>query len=235
MFTKSAQFYDALYRFKDYSNASQQLRLLIDGHNPDAKNLLDVGCGTGKHIEHLQFHYDVEGLDLDPQLLEIAKRRCPNVDFFEKDMVDFSLAKTFDVITCLFSAIAYVKNVENLRRAISRMEHHLKPGGLLVVEPWIAPEKYRVGAITANFVDEPELKIAWMYLSEIDGTVSIFDIHYLIATPVGIDSFKERHEMGLFTHQEYLDSFSMVGLKVSYDAEGFFGRGMYVGRKAPNI
>lgn len=229
MYTQSARFYDALSRFKDYAAASGQLVSLLQQRNPNAETLLDVACGTGKHLENLRDHYQVEGLDLNYEMLEIARRRCPDVAFHQGDMATFNLDRTFDVVTCLFSAIGYVKTVDNLQRAVSKMVRHLRPGGLVVVEPWFTPESYWVDELTANFVDEPELKIAWMYISEVEDRTSVLKIHYLVGTPQGIQGFDERHEMGLFTHEEYLEAFRRAGLEVHYDPEGLFGRGMYLG------
>lgn len=229
MFTKSASFYDALYHFKDYATASNQLHALIQQLNPNAKTLLDVGCGTGKHLEYLREYYKVEGLDINAEMLDIARKRCPEGSFHHGTMVDFDLGHTFDVVTCLFSSIGYVKTVDNLERAVLCMAHHLQPGGIIVLEPWFSPENYWVGKVFANFVDQPELKIAWMYISEVEGRVSIFDITYLVGTPQGISHFTERHEMGLFTYEEYLKSFIKAGLEVSYNSKGLFGRGMYIG------
>jgi len=229
MFTRSAGFYDALYQFKNYAAASQQLHELIQQYNANAKTLLDVACGTGKHLEHLREYYRVEGLDINADLLRTARQRCPEARFHTGNMIHFNLKHKFDVITCLFSSIGYVKLVENLDRTIASMARHLEPGGLLVMEPWLNPETYWTGKITANFVDEPDLKIAWMYTSEIEGKVSIFNINYLVGTPEGVEHFVERHEMGLFTHEEYLGAFQKGGLIVQYDSKGLFGRGVYIG------
>ena len=229
MFTKSVRFYDALYHFKDYGAACRQLHALIQDKVPGAKTLLDVACGTGKHLEQLREHYQVEGLDISSEMLEVAHGRCPDVPLHQANMADFNLDHCFDVVTCLFSSIAYVKTPENLRRSISCMVRHLNPGGMLVIEPWFSPETYWIGRLTANFVDEPDLKIAWMYTSAIEGRCSVFDINYLVGTPEGISYFTERHEFGLFTPEEYQEPFRQAGLDVSYDPKGLFGRGMYVG------
>jgi hypothetical protein len=146
-------------------------------------------------------------------------------------MTNFDLNARYDVVTCLFSSIGYVRTVENLNQAIRCMAAHLHAGGLLVLEPWIYPENYWVDRITANFVDKPDLKIAWMYKSKLEALTSVFDIHYLVATPGGVDGFHEQHVMGLWTDEEYQQAFLSAGIDPVYDAKGLFGRGMYYGVK----
>lgn len=231
MFTQSFRFYDALYRFKDYAAAADQLHDLVRQNDPSAQSLLDVGCGTGKHLEHFRKWYRVEGLDVDPHMVAVARQRLPDVRLHEADMQEFELGRTFDVVTCLFSAVAYVRTLEGLERSVRSMARHLRPGGVLLVEPWIEPHRYRVGEVTANFVDEPDLKIAWMYTSEIDGRVSVFDIAYLVGTPAGVEHFTERHEMGLYTAEQYRLAFEAADLDVVHHQVGPFGRGLYVATK----
>jgi SAM-dependent methyltransferase len=231
MYRHSAELYDALYHFKDYAAASVKLHALIQERKPDAQSLLDVGCGTGKHLEFLRQFYRVEGLDVSSEMLEVARQRCPDIPFHDGNMIDFYLSRTFDVVVCLFSSIGYVKTPENLVRAVRCMASHLLAGGILIVEPWFSPDRYWKGRITANFVDEPERKIAWMYTSEGNGLLSVFDIHYLVGTPEGVTHFTERHEMGLFTEEQYAQALRAADLEITYDPDGLFGRGMYVGTK----
>lgn len=231
MFTKTAEYYDALYHFKDYRAACQQLHELIQEKAPQAKTLLDVACGTGKHLEYIQELYQAEGLDLNPELLQVARKRCPHLQFYQADMTDFKLPHSFDVVVCLFSSIGYVQTLENLSKAVNTMVSHLNPNGLLLIEPWIAPEKYWENKITTNFADMPNLKIAWMYTSKREGLTSIFDIHYMVGTPEGVCTFTEKHVMGLWTNAQYQQAFENAGIKVNYDPVGLFGRGMYYGIK----
>ena len=67
MFSKSAHYYDKFYAFKDYASEVERLLAVIDTRlRSGGKQLLDVACGTGHHIEHLKTHFEVEGLDLEP-------------------------------------------------------------------------------------------------------------------------------------------------------------------------
>ena len=232
MFSKSARFYDAVYSFKDYATESERIHALIEERSPDAATLLDVACGTGKHLDHLRAWYAVTGLDLDADLLTIARERLGDVELHQGDMTAFALGRRFDVVTCLFSSIGYVGTVERLGSAIGAMAAHLEPGGVLIVEPWLTPEVWMVDRPHLLTVDEPELKIARMTISGREGRLAIMNFEYLIGTPAGIEAFSERHEAALFTDEEYRAAFTAAGLAVEHDPDGLTGRGLYVARPA---
>jgi len=192
---------------------------------------LDVACGTGRHIEYLKPHFDVEGLDIFEEFLELARQRNPNIRFHHADMMDFDLGHEFDVVTCLFSSIGYVRTLDNLHRAVGCMAHHLVPGGVLVIEPWFTPDAWKPGTVHAILIDEPALKIARVNTSFSVGRLSYFDLHYLIGTPEGTEHVVEHHELGLFDGDEMCVALADVGLEVSHDGEGSTGRGLFVARK----
>jgi len=228
----AAKYYDKIYSFKDYEQEASKITLVIEQRlQSEGRRMLDVACGTGKHIEYLKDEFDVEGLDVSREMLDIARVRNPNVTFHQADMIDFDLDKKFDVITCLFSAIGYTKTFELARRAIACMSRHLVTGGLLIIEPWFPPEAWHAGTVHAMLIDEPNLKIARVNTSFVKGRISYFDLHHLIGTPEGTTHFVEHHELGLFTIEEMQQMFADAGLSVTYDAEGLTGRGLYVGEK----
>jgi len=230
VFTKSAPYYDALYAWKDYPKEVRRLDAVIRSRVPDAQTLLDVACGTGKHLDLLRDRYRVEGSDLDPQFLAIARDRVPGVPLHQGDMRDFDLGRRFDVVTCLFSSIGYARGREELHRAIGAMARHLSPEGLVVVEPWFTAEAWLVGHVHALFVDRPDLKIVRMNRSDREGDVAVMDMHYLVATPQdGVHHFTERHELTLFSCEDYLEAFLAAGLDVGYDPKGLMSRGLYLG------
>jgi SAM-dependent methyltransferase len=228
MFRKTQRLYDAVYSWKDYRTEVDRLDRLIRERHPRARTLLDVACGTGKHLELLRGGYEVEGVDLDPEMLAISRDRLKDVPFHEGDMESFDIGKRFDVVTCLFSSIAYTRTAERLHRAVGAMARHLAPGGVLVVEPFFTPEAFRGDEVFGLYVDDPELKIARINVNERRDGLAILDFHYLVGTPEGVEHLTELHEIGLFTHQEHLDAFRAAGLEAEHDAEGLMGRGLYL-------
>src|SRR5512136_3434995 len=121
MFNKSAKYYDAIYlgMGKDYDGEADKVHAMIAAHTQSFGNLLlDVACGTGLHLGPLSGHYQVEGLDLDKEMLRSAKQKHPKIRFHHGDMLDFDLHRQFDAVTCLFSSIGYVKTLPNLEKAV---------------------------------------------------------------------------------------------------------------------
>ncbi len=232
MFTKSAAFYDAIYSWKDYAAEAELVRGFVEQYKQSPGSaLLDVACGTGQHLQYLRAHYQVEGLDLDGELLKEARRRCPDVPFYQADMVDFDLGRQYDVVTCLFSAIGYARTVERLNRAAQSIARHLLPGGVALIEPWLRPEQFIPKHVHAIFVDQPDLKIARINNSYIESDVWVLDFHYLVGTPDSIEHFTEQHFLGLFGDDHYRAALANAGLEVRYDAQGLDGRGLYIGVK----
>jgi ubiquinone/menaquinone biosynthesis C-methylase UbiE len=234
MYTKSAKFYDDIYTStgKDYRAEAAKVHQLIQKYKRSkGSRLLDIGCGTGVHADLLSKHYQVEGLDIDPKMLAVARKKYPQIRFQQGDMVNFELGRKFDIIVCLFSAIGYVKTKPRLQRTIRNMRQHLLPGGVLLVEPWFTPNRWHAGRVFTVQVDKPNLKIVRMSRSSRRGNISIVEFQYLIGTPKGIEREAEILELGLFTKKEYLDAFRSAGLTVIHDPMGVDGRGLYIGEK----
>ena len=108
--------YDRVYGAKDYAAETEKLRGIVHGRCPGAKTVLDVACGTGQHLYHLRRHYDAEGLDLSEAQLQIARKRNPDCTLHLGDMLTFDLTRRFDVVTCLFSSVGYLRSVEALNQ-----------------------------------------------------------------------------------------------------------------------
>jgi SAM-dependent methyltransferase len=191
--------------------------------------MLDVACGTGEHAKYLKEYFEIDGIDLNPEFVKIAQSKNNRGFYKVADMADFDMGKKYDVVICLFSSIGYVGTRDRLRQAVRCFAKHLKPDGVLIVEPWFTPDGWTEGKLHMMTVSEPDLKVCRMNVSESkDNGLSFFRFHYLVGTPVGISHFTEDHTLGLFSGSEMTEAFVDAGLSVQYDEQGIFGRGLYV-------
>lgn len=232
IYAKSARYYDLLCAHKDYAAAAEALADMVRGLNPQARSLLDVACGTGGHLAFLRDEFSVEGLDLSEDMLAIARDKCPGVRFRQGNLMDFSMGRKFDVITCLFGSLGYCPDVASLRRAIRNMADHLEPDGVLVAEPWITRDRFVAGKITCDTVETPELKLARMYVACRIDDRSVLDVHFMAATPEGVETFVEHHQLTLFSPDDYTEAIAAAGLVLRPDEHELFGYGHFVAVRA---
>ncbi len=234
-FKDSPELYDAIYHFKDYARECGRLRDLIYQAAPGARTILDVACGTGEHAKFLKRDFAIDGIDINEDYLRVARLKNPAGNYTRADMTDFDRGRTYDVVTCLFSAIAIVGTYERLERAITCMARHVRLRGVLIVEPWFTPGQWRPGG---SFVLAGEVGANNVYRlsnSIRQGQRSVLLHHYLLGTADHIEHYRDRIELGLFTRDEMTWAFEFAGMRVRYDAEGLMGRGLYIGTHANDI
>ncbi|MDE2889259.1 MAG: class I SAM-dependent methyltransferase [Gemmatimonadota bacterium] len=234
MWVELAPYYDVMYQWKDYRAESERVHQLIQAHRVSSGNsLLDVACGTGGHTEFLRDRYDVTGFDLNREMLKVARRKIPGVTFLSRDMTSFNLNRRFDAVICLFSSIAYVRTYRNLKRTIACFARHLKPGGILIIEPFFTKETFVSGSIHGGTLEADGVKISRHNVSRRRGNLAVLDFHILLSTKKGTRYFRDTHEMALFDGERFLEIMAHAGLRPRYKESGLMpGRGLYVSLKA---
>ena len=213
MFELTADLYDLIYSHKDYERESVWVRDAVRARVPAARTLLDVACGTGKHLEILRRDFECQGLDLNARFVEIAAART-GVPVHLGDMDAFDLGSRFDVVTCLFSAVGYT---HDLHGAIASMARHVAPGGVLIVEPWFRLEQWNAGRVYVLDHEGDGTRIVRMGHSRLEGNVSVMEMHHLVGTAAGVEHLVETHRLTCFGFDEYEAAFRAAGL--SYEEE----------------
>lgn len=231
-FSRSAQYYDALLEAggKSYARESAVICELVDRYKRSpGRRLLDVGCGTGRHLEHLHDRFECEGLDIDRGMLALAAERSPQARFHLTDMIGFNLGERFDAIVCLFGSIAYLPTVQRFEQAIANIARHLVPGGVAIVEPWLRPNEWEDGRVGASFADLPDTKIARMHVARRDDCIAILNFHYMVGMRDGIRSFEETHRLLILSDDQYRNAFLRAGFELHQGTQVLGGRDLFVG------
>ncbi len=105
---------------------------------PAGGELLDIGCGYGRHaIELVQRGFNVTGLDLSlPLLIRAAdevQRRSLSVNFVHADMREMAFENQFDGAYAMLTTFGYFDEETNLRVA-EGIGRALKPGGRFLLD-----------------------------------------------------------------------------------------------------
>jgi SAM-dependent methyltransferase len=103
-------------------------------------SLLDAGCGTGRVGRELYRRgVDVVGIDLDAEMLNTARARCPSVTLIEGNISAIQLGRTFDIVLMAGNVINFVVP-ESRRQAVENLVRHLRPRGLLINGHSVRPD-----------------------------------------------------------------------------------------------
>ncbi len=106
---------------------------------------LDLCCGTGTALE-LFFNHGLQmsGLDGSAAMLAIAARklRGKKITLYHKQLPKFKLLLTgnsrksrqFDLITCFYDSLNYMKSPRELGTAFQSVQQHLHPGGWFIFD-----------------------------------------------------------------------------------------------------
>lgn len=234
VFKELAQYYDLIYSWKDYRKEADKIKSLIKKYRKSiGHDLLEVACGTGKHLPYFKDYFSILATDLNRTMLSMARKNVPDVAFKQADMINLNLNKKFDVILCLFSSIGYVKNYQNLTKTIQNFAKHLKVGGMVVIEPWFTKTAYITGLPSMTTYDGEAIKIARLCVSQKRGILSVMDMHYLIAEKnQKIKHFVEKHELAMFDIDRVLNIMKKQGLQGAFLKNGLMkDRGLYIGIK----
>ena len=111
------------------------LAQLVARRHPEARNWLDLCCGTGSLLKFVcEQGFSAVGLDISPHQLKYARKNAPGVELVQADMCTFSLPERFDVVTCMFDSLNYLTTKKNLERVFRRARRHLNADGLFAFD-----------------------------------------------------------------------------------------------------
>ncbi|MFP4362746.1 MAG: class I SAM-dependent methyltransferase [Spirochaetia bacterium] len=128
-----------LYEIVYYAPAEKTARLckrMFVKYLPEyPESILDMGCGTGKHLTLLKAnHTEIWGIDENEELIAYARRHHSKVNFQVGDICNLHMGKRFDVITCMRSTFMYALKHDDIEKVLSTFAAHAKDGTLLVLD-----------------------------------------------------------------------------------------------------
>ena len=103
---------------------------LVASYAPRA--VLDAGCGTGRvAIELARRGLDVVGVDLDTDMLAVARDKAPELTWVGSDLAHLDLGRRFDVVVLAGNVLRFVAAADR-HAAVAACARHLERGGRLV-------------------------------------------------------------------------------------------------------
>lgn len=191
IFEEYADFYDLIYKDKNYSKESAFTHQLIQKFAPNTRSIIELGCGTGAHAEKLvRYGYQILGIDLSHRMLEYARKRfeklpsawASNLHVMEGDIRTVRMTETYDTAIALFHVMSYQTSNDDLSAAFTTVKTHLKIGGVFIFDCWYGPSVLtdRPQTRIREFSVNNELKVVRFAKPVIDFNANCVDVNYVL-------------------------------------------------------
>lgn len=228
VFDTYARYYDLLYRDKDYVAEAAYVVSHIREKAPQALRILELGCGTGAHAEHLaRMGYTVHGIDLSESMLVRAEARkaalppdvAARMSFGIGDARTVRTGETYDVVISLFHVMSYQAANTDLTAALETAAIHLARNGLFMFDFWYGPAvlmqnpEVRVKRLEDHDIKVMRIAEPMMHVNE-----NIVDVNYTVSIEMKstghVEEIQEKHRMRYLFLPELSHFLSISGFTV---------------------
>lgn len=204
-----------VYAHRDGREAEKDARAVITLIDPDRDApLLDLGCGSGRHLVALHglgFRFLV-GLDLSAELLGEAARNLPRgggrVMLVRGDMREIPHYRCFATVLSLFTTFGYFVEDDENARIVHSVRRALRRGGVFLLD-YINRDR-----LIAGFVPEDEQDLPGMHVRNVRSLTEggrRVEKRITIERP-GMEPITLFESVRLFTREEITGIFTSAGL-----------------------
>jgi len=139
-YSSLAFIYDEVMSDVDYETWADYVDEIIITHNPGARRLLELACGTGTialSLEELDC-YEITATDGSIDMIRVAKEKGAvvnsEVHFEVMDFNEIQLNETYDVVYLIFDSINYLLEEEQILKLHRDVKQILSPNGIFIYD-----------------------------------------------------------------------------------------------------
>jgi len=218
LYSKLASIYHEMYQhIFDYDTEFNFYDRILTKYN--CHEILEIGCGSGMLARRfINPGYDYLGLDLNNEMLDIARKEVMNANFIQGDMRALSFQQQFNPVLITGRSIAYVLENQGLLDTLSGVYNALKEGGVFIAG------FFEANGIFDNFDDfeqtivhNNKIIIRTSHLSKNLKTGWTYDWYarYSIEEENEVTVYEDLTTLRAFTKDEILLFLKMTGFKLN--------------------
>jgi SAM-dependent methyltransferase len=216
LYGEFAQWWPVLSAPEDYAEEAEFYRRIVLSHStPQARTLLELGCGGGNNASHLKVTFDCTLVDLSTDRLAVSRALNPECEHHQGDMRTVRLDRLFDAVF-IHDAVAYLTTETDLKAAMETAYCHCRPGGVALFCPDWLRETFRPltdhgghdrGGRSVRYLE-------WFWDPDPADTTYLSDMVYLFRQSDGsVQCEYDRHVCGLFPRGTWLQLLAEVGFR----------------------
>jgi SAM-dependent methyltransferase len=238
MYSEIAHWWPLVSRPEDYEEeAAFYVSTLTEAVARKPQEVLELGSGGGNNASHMKNHFSLTLADVAPEMLAVSRKLNPECVHVQGDMRTIRLEREFDAVF-VHDAIAYMTSLPDLAAAVETAFVHTSWGGAALFCPDHTRENFRESTDHGGHDGEDRALryLEWTWDPDPADTVHLTDYVYLLREGDGTARVRhDRHECGLFSERQWLDTLSAAGFEASvlpfFHSEVEIDAVVFLGRK----
>lgn len=229
-FSRSAEFYDVIHRYKNYAEEARQIRSLLSWHRATPpRRMLDLGCGTARFSRLFWSEMDsIVAVDPSDAMLRAAQASEPlpaNVNLIGGTVQTLQDRRVtlwngpFDAVICMFGAMSYATVETSLADQLRKIRGLMEPGGRIVFDVvnllCCCLDFHKHSAAEHQLPDGRVLRREMRKAFDCRESLVWIEIQFsLSADPAGgevMERWTEQHRMRAFSPREVADALRAAG------------------------
>lgn len=165
-YDRFAYVYDELMKDTPYASWVEKVVRQSEKYQVQAKNILDVACGTGElSVRLAESGFQVTGVDLSEDMLSVAQAKSAErglfVKLFKQNMAEMEGLGSFDIITIFCDSLNYLEDEEEVVKTFQRVYEQIHQNGLFIFD---VHSLYKMNEIFLNHTfaqNEDKISYIW--------------------------------------------------------------------------
>jgi len=231
-FNTYAKFYNLLYKDKDYAKEARYIHNLINNYSLQQTSelkLLDLACGTGKHLSELSnFGYNgLFGSDISPAMIEVARQSAAeskkNIEFYNYSFQQSdNIPGKFDVVISMFSAVNYITSFNDQLQTFRNVHKLLHYDGLFIFDFWNGNAVVRdfspVKVLRKNDNQSEIIRISKTGIDLIEQKATVIFNCLYFEDQVKLNEFEEVHQLHYYFFSEMHNLLEIAGFTLLHQS-----------------
>jgi SAM-dependent methyltransferase len=236
VFQRYSQYYDLLYRDKDYQAEVEYVARTLRSVAPEVRHLLEFGSGTGRHGRLLaERGFSVFGIERSAAMVTEARRQAPcrsgasgGFDCRQGDIKTVDLSDVFDAVISLFHVVSYQTCNADLVATFTNAARHLNEGGIFFFDVWHGPAVlWERPSVRVKRIEDEHSRLTRIAEPELDTNAGVVTVSYTIFAEskrdASLTTFAENHRMRYLFPSEIQLLAQQTGFNVLHTEEFLTG------------
>jgi len=226
-----AAIYDTVMRDIDYVMWSDFIDEIIQTHNPDAYDILELACGTGSMaiaLDELDC-YSITATDASENMLDVARQKTAlgvnDLKWQQVNYFDINLEPEYDIALMLYDSINYALTPADVLKALNQVHKVLRKDGLFIFDFTTPGNSVRHAEALNDEGSTPDnyryVRLS-RYLPSEKMHYNEFEIEKLAEDKIYIERrYREVHKQRVYTLQEMRDIIAQSNFTIEAEYDAF--------------